>query len=92
MSTDDLTQNVDEDTTETNTGSIQNNGSLSNTTKVDHSDNDTGKEDYTLARVGNIGVDAPSDMLRKHVEFQRVIRTAYLQFFDECEDLFMQLY
>jgi hypothetical protein len=89
---DDLSENRDEDITETNSGTVENSGTLSNTTKTDHSDNDNGKEDYTLQRVGNIGVDAPSDMLRKHIEFQRTIRTAYLQFFDECEDLFMQIF
>jgi hypothetical protein len=71
-----------EDTTET----------TNNTTNTTQNENHNGSENYTLTRVGNIGVDKPSDMLQKHIEFQKTLTTVYKQFFEECEDLFMRIY
>lgn len=50
------------------------------------------KEDYTLTRKGNIGIQTASDMLDKHIELQKKLRKIELMFFDECEDLFMLVY
>lgn len=52
----------------------------------------SGNEDYTLTRSGNIGVMHAADMIEKHILLQSKIRTVYTQFFDACEDLFMQIY
>lgn len=49
-------------------------------------------ENYELTRVGNIGVMTASDLLEKHIEFQRKLTTIYIQFFEQCNDLFMQIY
>ena len=64
------------------------------TAETDRTQNETtdGNENYTLTRMGNIGVMHATDMIEKHVELQRKIRTVYTQFFNECEDLFMQLF
>ena len=64
------------------------------TAETDRTQNETtdGNENYTLTRMGNIGVMHATDMIEKHVKLQRKIRTVYTQFFNECEDLFMQLF
>lgn len=49
-------------------------------------------ESYTLVRKGNIGVDTDSDVILKHLKLQKVLTQIELMFFDECEDLFMQVY
>lgn len=74
--------NNTEDTTET----------TNNTTNTTQNETGNGTENYTLTRIGNIGVDKPSDMLQKHIEFQKTMTTIYSQFFNECEDLFMQIF
>jgi hypothetical protein len=76
------TDTTNEDTTET----------TSNITDTTQSEDQSGSESYTLERVGDIGVDTTPDKLRKHIEIQKIFTTVYAQFFDECEDLFMQIY
>lgn len=49
-------------------------------------------ETHKLTRVGNIGVDTDSDMIEKHIQLQKKLRSIELSFFDECEDLFMLVY
>jgi len=90
------TNNVTDDVTATSqdvsSGTIQNNGSVANATTRAQNENDNGSESYTLERIGDIGVDTTPDKLRKHIEIQKILTTVYAQFFDECEDLFMQIF
>jgi hypothetical protein len=79
---DTTTDTSTEDTTETTT----------NTANTTQNETGNGSETYTLERVGDIGVDTTPDKLKKHIELQKVLTTVYSQFFDECEDLFMQIY
>lgn len=81
-------ENGSQTTNNTTTGS----GSVDTTTNSNQTETDNGTETYTLDRVGDIGVDTTPDKLRKHIEIQKVFTTIYTQFFDECEDLFMQIY
>lgn len=50
------------------------------------------KEEYTIERRGNIGVDTDSDGIMKHIKLQKVLQEIEKMFFDECEDLFMLVY
>lgn len=50
------------------------------------------KEEYTLTRKGNIGIQTASDMLEKHIELQRKLKRIEESFFAECNDLFMLIY
>lgn len=43
-------------------------------------------------RVGNIGIDTDSDMIHKHIKLQKILSQIERMFFDECEDLFMQVW
>lgn len=83
---------VDASSVDTLVGTTSGNGTTANTTDTTQSENDNGTETYTLDRVGDIGVDTTPDKLRKHIELQKTLTTVYLQFFEECEDLFMQVY
>lgn len=87
-----VTDTVDARSEDTLTGTTQNNGSITNATDITRNENDNGTESYTLERVGDIGVDTTPDKLRKHIEIQKILTTVYAQFFDECEDLFMQIF
>lgn len=77
-----------EETTSTNNS----NGSFSNNANTLQNENESGTENYTLKREGDIGVDTTPDKLKKHIELQKILTTVYQQFFDHCEDLFMQIY
>ena len=65
-------------------------GNFSNDTDTETTE--AGTETYTLERVGDIGVDTTPDKLKKHIEVQKILTTIYKQFFNDCEDLFMQIY
>lgn len=77
----------DTDTTTTN-----NEGQMTATTNSSQNETGNEKENYELTRIGNIGVQTGSDMLMKHIELQKTLTTIMLQFFNECNDLFMQIY
>lgn len=62
------------------------------TNDTDTETTEAGTETYTLERVGDIGIDTIPDKLKKHIEIQKIFKTVYLQFFNECDDLFMQIY
>lgn len=49
-------------------------------------------ERHKLTRSGNIGVDTDSDMIEKHIKLQQKLTTIELQFFAQCDDLFMMVY
>lgn len=91
-SVDETTTRNNEDVHETNDTSNQNNGTASSNLNSLQNETNNGNENYTLTRIGNIGVMHATDMIEKHVELQRKIRTAYAQFFNDCEDLFMQIF
>lgn len=82
----DISQTNAEDVTE---HSITETESQGNTTQ---NENNTGTEDYTINRHGHIGVQTASELLIKHTELLKIIQTVYTQFFNECENLFMQIY
>ena len=50
------------------------------------------REEYTMIKKGNIGVDTDADMIQKHINLQQVLSNIQKMFFDECEDLFMMVY
>lgn len=54
--------------------------------------NGSTSEKLTLTRKGNIGVDTDSDMIEKHIKLQAKFANVYADFFEECYDLFIQLY
>lgn len=83
---------VNATSTDTQTGTTINNGTSTAATNATRNENDNNTETYTLERVGDIGVDTTPDKLKKHIEIQKIFTTIYTQFFDQCEDLFMQLY
>lgn len=80
------------------TGSTTNSGSVSkvetgNTTETMlHNGNNNTNETITLTRRGNIGVDTDADMIQKHIKLQEKLLTIYDDFFEECYDLFIQLW
>lgn len=65
-------------------------GNFSNDAETETTE--AGTEDYTLEKVGDIGIDTTPDKLKKHIEIQKVLTTIYEAFFIECNDLFMQIY
>jgi hypothetical protein len=87
-----VTDTVDATSGDSLTGTTHNNGSVTNATATTQNENDNGTENYNLHRVGHIGVQTKSELLLKHIELLNKIQTFYTQFFDECEDLFMQIY
>lgn len=50
------------------------------------------KETTEHTRTGNIGVDTDSDMIHKHIGLQKILAQIERMFFDECEDLFLQVW
>ena len=82
-------QNNEQDKT---TGTTSLNGSFQNATT--NSQNSTGadKENYTKIMRGSYGVITEADMVQKHIDLQATLTTIHKKFYEECEDLFMQLY
>ena len=52
----------------------------------------TGTESFKRRMYGDMGVRPASYLLEEHLRFQRQINTIELQFFEECNDLFMELW
>jgi hypothetical protein len=92
----DITTNdkVDATSQDTSTDTTNENATetTTNASNMTQNENETETESYTLDRVGDIGVDTTPDKLKKHIEIQKIFTTVYAEFFDECEDLFMQIY
>lgn len=81
-----------EKTTDNITGSLtdeQKSTTDNNTRNYTHNEH---KEEYTLTRKGNIGVDTDSDAIEKHNRLQKTLRNIERMFFEECNDLFMLVY
>lgn len=49
-------------------------------------------EEYILERKGNIGVNPATYEIDMHIKTQQTLQRIYQMFFDECEDLFMQVW
>lgn len=49
-------------------------------------------EEYVMQRKGNIGVNPASYEIDQHIKTQKTLQNIYRMFFDECEDLFMQVF
>ena len=49
-------------------------------------------EEYILERKGNIGVNPASYEIDMHIKTQQTLQRIYEMFFNECEDLFMQVW
>lgn len=49
-------------------------------------------EEYVLERKGNIGVNPASYEIDMHIKTQQTLKRIYEMFFNECEDLFMQVW
>ena len=86
------TETTAQDSESTQTGSGTNNSNQTGTTSQEMTEGVAGKETYTLERIGDIGVDSTPDKLKKHLEIQEIFAKAYMNFFAECEDLFMMIY
>lgn len=67
-------------------------GIIKNKSDTTQNATETNDETYTLERVGDIGVDTTPDKIKKHIEIQKILKTVYVQFFNECDDLFMQIF
>jgi hypothetical protein len=77
---------------ETNSGASHSNGSFGNTATTAQNAFGTENENYTKVMKGSYGVITEADMLQKHIALQEKLTTILMKFFDECEDLFMQVY
>lgn len=84
--------NVDASSQETNSQTTSGESSIQSNTTTNQNETGNENENYNLTRIGNIGVQTGSDMLMKHIELQRTLTTIELQFFKDCEDLFMQIF
>jgi len=91
-STDTNNDSVNQDIRETNSGTVGNVGTFGNTTGTTQNTTGTENENSTRIMKGSYGVITEADMLQKHITLQQVLSTILVKFFDECEDLFMQIY
>lgn len=102
-----LTNVTDKNNTTSDTGNFSNSesgtneASSTNTNTKENINNTTGKnlnegsqeETYTLTRKGNIGVMTSTDMLEKHIEYQKKVTNIINMFLvNECSNLFMMIY
>ena len=87
------TENTENGSTETeNTETAHRTNVLNATMENTQVGNSTGKETFKRQMYGDMGVRPTSHLLEEHLKFQRTINTIELQFFEECNDLFMQLW
>lgn len=59
---------------------------------VRNAEKGTTKETFVRTMKGNIGVQTATDMLEKHINYQKTVSKILKMFFDECEDLFLMVY
>ncbi len=92
--TDVLTESTTVTTKDTVNGTNTENSddSFHNSSTNEQTITETQNENYTKETKGNIGVRSEAEMLQKHIELQKVLTTILIKFFNECEDLFMQIY
>lgn len=62
------------------------------TTENTQTGSSTGRETYQKKSHGDLGVRPASYLLDEHLKLQRKVRTIELQFFEECNDLFMEIW
>lgn len=97
-SKDTTTETIDENTNETNSGtntSIGSRNSNINSNNISNNSqevNGTETENTTRTFSGSYGVITEADMLKKHIDLQSTLTKITAMFFDDCEDLFMQVY
>jgi hypothetical protein len=77
---------------ETSSSSVNGSGSATNLTTVEQNASGKDIEDYTKVMRGSFGVITEADMLQKSINLQKTLSNILLQFFDECNDLFMLVY
>lgn len=76
------------ESSETSTRSNRGNATTENT----QTGNTSGTETYKKHSSGDMGVRPASYLLDEHLKYQRKIKTIELQFFEECNDLFMEIW
>lgn len=86
--TNDITENTDSNVTDT-VNATSHDATVNNTTT---NGSENGSENSTLHRTGHIGVQTASELLLKHAELLEKTQTVLTQFFNECDDLFMQVF
>lgn len=92
----DTVRNVEDSGTNKQTGKT--NSSYTGEQRSTHDNNSRSEsineqtETYEHIKKGNIGVDTDSDMIQKHIKLQKTLMRIKTMFFDECEDLFMQVF
>jgi hypothetical protein len=86
------TDTVDETVEETNDSTITNDSTFSNTTNSIQDTTGKENEEYTKVMKGSFGVITEADMLQKHINLQKTLSKIMIDFFKECDDLFMQIY
>ncbi len=77
--------------TETNETATRTN-TANSTTENTQTGSSTGRETYQKKSHGDMGVRPASYLLDEHLKYQRKVRTIELQFFEECNDLFMEIW
>jgi hypothetical protein len=91
-STDKSTNTSTNSATDTSTGSNNQSSTFNNTVNNTQNTSETGTQTYTKNLHGSYGVITEADMLQKHINLQRTLTKIENDFFDECNDLFMQVY
>lgn len=81
-----------ESASEANTGTVSTTGSANSNVTKNSEENGTEVETSERVMRGSYGVITEADMLKKHIDLQKTLTTIWVKFFDECEDLFMQVY
>jgi hypothetical protein len=83
---------TNETVTDVNFGTTTNNGSNENTTDLNQLVVGSENEKTKRTTLGSFGVITEADMLKKHIDLQQTLSKIHTMFFDECEDLFMQIF
>jgi hypothetical protein len=77
---------------ETNNSNSSNENNFNNSATNSLTNNGSENENTTRTMSGSYGVITEADMLKKHIELQSTLTTIESKFFDECNDLFMQIF
>lgn len=77
-----------ENTGEVMASTILNTGEITTESEAIHNE----KELKSIHTFGNTGFITVAEMLQKHITLQKTLTTIYGEFFNKCDDLFMQIY
>jgi hypothetical protein len=91
-STDTSTDTVHDESHDNSNGTANTTSNFGNTADTTQSTTNSNNENYTRTMKGSYGVITEADMLQKHIALQTVLKTSLSKFFDECENLFMQVF